>query len=71
MAIDIDVEFDEIEQRIRELHSKYPNQPESVRLHERLSRYKQHPAYRDRYHKAMVMLTRSGFKTGRRETRLT
>ena len=60
-------EFDDIEERIRELRHQYPNAEQSVQLHEQLGRYKQDPEYGDRYRKAMSMLTRLGFKAGRRQ----
>ena len=63
---DSDDDFNEIEQRVRELSNQYPNAQESVQLHARLRRYKQDPAYELRYRKTMSILMRSGFKTGHR-----
>ncbi|MEO5839454.1 MAG: STAS domain-containing protein [Acidimicrobiales bacterium] len=59
-------EFSDIERRIRKLCDQYPNSQESVLLHRRLARYKQDPAYQLRFRTALTMLTKIGFKTGRR-----
>ena len=61
-----DDDFDDIEHRIRELRTQYPNSRESRQLHERLVRFKQDPTYDARFRKAMSFLTKWGFRTGRR-----
>ena len=61
-----DAEFAEIERLILELRNQYPNSKESVQLHGRLVRYKQEPAYQERFRSALSLLIAVGFKTGRR-----
>ena len=61
-------EFDEIERRVREMRNSVSERARVVQLHERLARYKQDPAYQNRYRNAMSMLTKVGFKGARRRT---
>ena len=59
-------DFADIERRIGDLRTHYPNAQESLQLHRRLASYKQEPAYQERFRMALSTLTTVGFKAGRR-----